>query len=163
MPCASSARISWHRNQRGVLLRVYSGHRRRPTLACDIFAMLCALDENLGGDSCDLPAREGRELEIPDPGPIMGTTTLGRAKRVRIRSWLKRAGYRISRRFAIPETWCCRPPGSRRGLKSTMRRARRNVAARVSRMAGDGCVDGAVAGPGQPFFGSSTPGRAGGN
>src|ERR1035437_7038819 len=65
-------------------------------LSRDIFAMLCALDEKLQELRARYKAREGRELEILILSDH-GSNHAGAGKRVKIRTFLKKAGYRIAR------------------------------------------------------------------
>ena len=62
----------------------------------DIIAMLCMLDEKLKELRADYKAREGRDLEI-----LMlsdhGNNHAGAGQRVRIRSFLEDAGYRVAK------------------------------------------------------------------
>jgi len=68
-------------------------------LAHDIFAVLCTLDEQLKKLRACYRAREGCELEIlilSDHGNNHG----GEGQRVEVRSFLKKAGYRLTRTIA---------------------------------------------------------------
>jgi hypothetical protein len=65
-------------------------------LARDIFAMLCALDKKLRDLSARYRAQEGRELEILILSDH-GSNHAGPAKRVPVRTFLKKAGYRITK------------------------------------------------------------------
>jgi hypothetical protein len=78
-------------------------------LSRDIFAMLCALDEKLQELRARYRAREGRELEILILSDH-GSNHAGAGKRVKVRAFLKKAGYRIaksivdSREVVLPTT-----------------------------------------------------------
>jgi hypothetical protein len=64
-------------------------------LARDIFAMLCRLDEKLRKLSAIYKAREGRDLEILILSDH-GNNHAGAGKRVEVRAFLEKAGYRIT-------------------------------------------------------------------
>ena len=65
-------------------------------LSRDIFAMLCMLDEKLQELRARYRAQEGRELEILILSDH-GNNHAGPAKRVPVRAFLKKAGYRITK------------------------------------------------------------------
>jgi len=65
-------------------------------LSRDIFAMLCMLDEKLRELRARYRAQEGRELEILILSDH-GSNHAGPAKRVPVRAFLKKAGYRITK------------------------------------------------------------------
>ncbi len=65
-------------------------------LACDILAMLCTLDETLQELRARYLAREGRDLEILILSDH-GNNHAGAGQRVLVRSFLKKAGYRITK------------------------------------------------------------------
>ena len=71
-------------------------------LSADILAMLCALDEKLQELRLTYRAREGRELEILVLSDH-GNNHAGPAKRVEIRKFLKRAGYRLTKSILNPK------------------------------------------------------------
>lgn len=62
---------------------------------CDIFAMLCALDEELDRLRATYRAREGRELQILILSDH-GNNQAGPGQRVMVRNYLRQAGYRIA-------------------------------------------------------------------
>jgi hypothetical protein len=64
-------------------------------LSGDIFAMLCTLDSRLRQLQAEYRAREGRNLEILILSDH-GNNHAGAGKRVEIRSFLKKAGYRLT-------------------------------------------------------------------
>lgn len=68
---------------------------------CDVFAMLCSLDEELQRLCASYRAREGRELEILILSDH-GNNQAGPGKRVEIRSFLERAGYRLTHSISGP-------------------------------------------------------------
>jgi hypothetical protein len=71
-------------------------------LSADILAMLCALDEQLEAFRARYRSQVGRELEIL----IMsdhGNNQAGPPKRVPVRSFLKKAGYRITKSLQEPK------------------------------------------------------------
>ena len=74
-------------------------------LSADILAMLCTLDETLQELRATYRAREGRELEILILSDH-GNNHAGPAKRVEIRTFLKRAGYRLTKSIPGPERRC---------------------------------------------------------
>jgi len=65
-------------------------------LSADILALLCALDEKLEELRAHYRAQEGRELEILILSDH-GNNHAGPARRVAVRSFLKRAGYRVAK------------------------------------------------------------------
>ena len=65
-------------------------------LSADILAMLCTLDEKLQNLRARYRAQEGRELEILILSDH-GSNKAGPAKRVLVRAFLERAGYRIAK------------------------------------------------------------------
>jgi hypothetical protein len=71
-------------------------------LSVDIRAFLCSLDERLEELRACYRAQEGRELEI-----LMlsdhGNNQAGPAKRIEVRSFLKKAGYRITKSIQDPK------------------------------------------------------------
>ena len=71
-------------------------------LARDIFAMLCALDEKLQELRAHYKAREGRDLEILILSDH-GNNHAGAGKRVEVRNFLKRSGYRITKSLLDPK------------------------------------------------------------
>ncbi len=71
-------------------------------LSADILAMLCTLDEKLQELRLTYRAREGRELEILILSDH-GNNHAGPAKRVEIRTFLKRAGYRLTKSILNPK------------------------------------------------------------
>jgi hypothetical protein len=71
-------------------------------LSGDILAMLCTVDEKLQELRATYRAREGRELEILILSDH-GNNHAGPAKRVEIRKFLKRAGYRITKSILSPK------------------------------------------------------------
>jgi hypothetical protein len=70
-------------------------------LSADIRALLCALDEKLEALRARYRAQEGRELEILILSDH-GNNKAGPAKRVEVRSFLKKAGYRITKSIQDP-------------------------------------------------------------
>ena len=71
-------------------------------LSRDIFAMLCALDEKLQELRALYKAREGRDLEILILSDH-GNNHAGVGQRVEIRTFLKKAGYRITKSIVNPK------------------------------------------------------------
>jgi hypothetical protein len=71
-------------------------------LDCDIFSMLCALDDKLQEIRVRYKAREGRDLEILILSDH-GNNHAGAGQRIEIRSFLKRAGYRIWKSILRPK------------------------------------------------------------
>jgi hypothetical protein len=71
-------------------------------LSRDIFAMLCALDEKLQKLRALYKSREGRELEILILSDH-GNNHAGVAQRVEIRTFLEKAGYRITKSIVNPK------------------------------------------------------------
>lgn len=71
-------------------------------LSADILAMLCMLDEKLQELRSTYRAREGRELEILVLSDHANNHA-GPAKRVEIRTFLKRAGYRPAKSIVGPK------------------------------------------------------------
>jgi len=71
-------------------------------LSGDIFAMLCALDQKLQELRARYKTREGRELEILILSDH-GNNHAGAGKRVAIRSFLTKAGYRITKSMRDPK------------------------------------------------------------
>jgi hypothetical protein len=71
-------------------------------LACDIGALLCALDEALQEVRARYRAREGRELEILILSDH-GHNHAGAGKRVEVRTLLRKAGYRIAKSILAPK------------------------------------------------------------
>jgi Type I phosphodiesterase / nucleotide pyrophosphatase len=71
-------------------------------LSRDIFAMLCVLDEKLKDLRARYKAQEGRELEILLLSDH-GNNHAGPAKRVPVRAFLKKAGYRITQSLRDPK------------------------------------------------------------
>jgi hypothetical protein len=71
-------------------------------LSADILAMLCTLDEALEKIRARYRAREGRELEILILSDH-GNNHAGPAKRVGVRAFLKKAGYRLSTSIRHPK------------------------------------------------------------
>jgi hypothetical protein len=71
-------------------------------LARDIFAMLCMLDEKLQKLRALYQAREGRDLEILILSDH-GSNHAGVGKRVKVRAFLKKAGYRITQSIQNPK------------------------------------------------------------
>src|ERR1039457_213215 len=71
-------------------------------LSADILAMLCTVDEKLQQLRSTYREREGRELEILILSDH-GNNHAGPAKRVEIRKFLKRAGYRITKSILSPK------------------------------------------------------------
>ena len=71
-------------------------------LSRDIFAMLCALDEKLQQLRARYKAREGRELEILILSDH-GNNHAGAGRRLEIRTFLKKAGYRITKSIVNPK------------------------------------------------------------
>ncbi|MGO8927266.1 MAG: alkaline phosphatase family protein [Limisphaerales bacterium] len=71
-------------------------------LSADILAMLCMLDEKLQELRARYKAQEGRELEILILSDH-GNNHAGPAKRVEIRTFLKKAGYRITNSILGPK------------------------------------------------------------
>ena len=68
----------------------------------DILGMLCRLDRQLQELRADYKKREGRDLEIVILSDH-GNNHAGRGKRVEIRAFLKKAGYRISKSLEDPK------------------------------------------------------------
>jgi hypothetical protein len=71
-------------------------------MSVDIFAMLCTLDEKLQELRARYKAREGRDLEILILSDH-GNNHAGAGKRVEIRAFLKKAGYRITKSILTPK------------------------------------------------------------
>jgi hypothetical protein len=71
-------------------------------LSRDIFAMLCLLEEKLKKVSAIYKARAGRDLEILILSDH-GNNRAGAGKRVKVRAFLKKAGYRIARSIVNPK------------------------------------------------------------
>jgi hypothetical protein len=71
-------------------------------LSGDIFAMLCTLDEKLQELRARYKKREGRDLEILILSDH-GNNHAGAGKRVAVRSFLKSAGYRITKSIRNPK------------------------------------------------------------
>jgi hypothetical protein len=71
-------------------------------LSRDIFAMLCALDEKLQKLRTLYKSREGRELEILILSDH-GNNHAGVAQRIEIRTFLEKAGYRITKSIVNPK------------------------------------------------------------
>ena len=71
-------------------------------LSADILALLCTLDEKLQELRTSYRAREGRELEILILSDH-GNNHAGPAKRIEIRPFLKKAGYRLSKSIQDPK------------------------------------------------------------
>jgi hypothetical protein len=71
-------------------------------LSRDVFAMLCALDEKLQNLRALYQAREGHELEILILSDH-GNNHAGVGRRVEIRAFLKKAGYRITNSIVNPK------------------------------------------------------------
>lgn len=71
-------------------------------LACDILAMLGTLDEKLQELRALYRAREGRDLEILILSDH-GDNHAGAGRRVEVRSFLRRAGYRITKSIVHPK------------------------------------------------------------
>jgi Type I phosphodiesterase / nucleotide pyrophosphatase len=71
-------------------------------LSRDLFAMLCMLDNELQELRARYRAREGRELEILILSDH-GSNHAGPAKRVPVRAFLKKAGYRIAKSIRDPK------------------------------------------------------------
>ncbi|MDB6067190.1 MAG: hypothetical protein JWR26_3398 [Pedosphaera sp.] len=67
----------------------------------DIFAMLCLLDEKLKELRARYKAREGRDLEILILSDH-GNNHAGPGKRVKIRAFLERSGYRVAKSIVKP-------------------------------------------------------------
>jgi len=68
----------------------------------DIFAMLCTLDETLQELRAHYRAREGRDLEILILSDH-GNNHAGAGQRVEVRSFLRKAGYRITKSIQKPK------------------------------------------------------------
>jgi hypothetical protein len=68
----------------------------------DIFGMLCRLDRQLQELRADYKKREGRDLEIVILSDH-GNNHAGRGKRVEIRAFLTKAGYRITKSLENPK------------------------------------------------------------
>jgi hypothetical protein len=68
----------------------------------DIFGMLCRLDGQLQELRADYKKREGRDLEIVILSDH-GNNHAGRGKRVEIRSFLKKAGYQVTKSLKNPK------------------------------------------------------------
>ena len=68
----------------------------------DIFVMLCRLDRELQELRADYKKREGRDLEIVILSDH-GNNHAGRGKRVEIRAFLTKAGYRITKSLEDPK------------------------------------------------------------
>ncbi|MEI7729959.1 MAG: hypothetical protein WCO56_10335 [Verrucomicrobiota bacterium] len=71
-------------------------------MACDIFTMLATLDKKLTELRARYLAREGRELEVLILSDHANNHT-GAGQRVQIRSYLKKAGYRITKSLLQPK------------------------------------------------------------
>jgi len=71
-------------------------------LSADIRALLCALDEKVEALRAQYRAQEGRELEILILSDH-GNNKAGPAKRVEVRGFLKKAGYRIAKSIQGPK------------------------------------------------------------
>ena len=71
-------------------------------LSRDIFAMLCTLDEKLQELRARYKAREGRDLEILILSDH-GNNHAGAGKRVEVRTFLKKSGYRITKSILDPK------------------------------------------------------------
>lgn len=70
-------------------------------MACDVFALLCMLDTELETLRTLYKAREGRELEILLLSDH-GNNHVGPGKRVKVRSFLRKAGYQITESILEP-------------------------------------------------------------
>jgi hypothetical protein len=71
-------------------------------LGRDIFSMLCMLDEQIQALRAEYKAREGRELEIVILSDH-GNNHAGSGKRIQVRSFLKKNGYRIATSIENPK------------------------------------------------------------
>jgi hypothetical protein len=71
-------------------------------LSGDIFAMLCTLDEKLQELRARYKSREGRDLEILILSDH-GNNHAGAGKRVEVRTFLKKSGYRITKSILDPK------------------------------------------------------------
>jgi hypothetical protein len=69
---------------------------------CDIFAMLCLLDKQLQDLRARYQAQEGRDLQIVILSDH-GHNHAGRGKRVEVRAFLEKAGYRIAKSIVSPK------------------------------------------------------------
>jgi hypothetical protein len=69
---------------------------------CDIFALLCQLDQQLQDLRARYQLKQGRDLEIVILSDH-GHNHAGPGKRVKVRAFLEKAGYRIAKKIASPQ------------------------------------------------------------